>query len=204
MENKRERILKAALALFLRRGFDATTMDEVAARAQIAKGTLYLHFNDKADLYVSLLEQKVDALNQALSGIAASDATAGVKLETIIRRNLEFIVHEYSGAEFFHDTQVGHNPEVLKLIKTRITPKLEKLLKVIAGVVKQGVAAREFRKVDPFTVAVRVFGLVNVNVVRRALDPEPMDSAKEAAALRDFVFHGISRNSEVRKQKSEA
>lgn len=191
MEDKRERILKAALALFLRRGFDATTMDDVAAKARIAKGTLYLHFKDKADLYVSLIEQKADALNQALNGIAASDATPAAKLGTIIRRNLEFIAHEYSGAEFFHDTQVGHNPEVLKLIKTRITPKLENLLQVIAGVVKQGVEAREFRKVDPFSIAVRVFGLVNVNLMRRALDPEPMDPAKEAAALRDFVFRGI-------------
>jgi AcrR family transcriptional regulator len=192
MEDKRKRILKSALALFLRRGFDATTMDEVAAKARIAKGTLYLHFKDKADLYASLLEEKINALNQALNGIAASDATPTVKLETIIRRNLEFIAHEYSGAEFFHHTQVGHNPEVLKLIRTRITPKLEKLLGVIAGVVKQGVAAREFRNVDPFSVAVRVLGLVNVNLMRRALDPKPIDLAKEAAALRDFVFHGIS------------
>lgn len=192
MDDKRERILKAALALFLRRGFDATTMDEVAGKAQIAKGTLYLHFKDKADLYASLLEEKIDALNQALNGIAVSDATPTAKLETIIRRNLEFIAHEYSGAEFFHHTQVGHNPEVLKLIKTRITPKMEKLLTVIAGVVKQGIDAREFRKVDPFNVAVRVFGLVNINLMRRALDPQPMDTAKEAAALRDFVFHGIS------------
>jgi AcrR family transcriptional regulator len=192
VEDKRERILKAALALFVRRGFDATTMDEVAGKAQIAKGTLYLHFKDKADLYASLLEEKIDALNQALNGIAVSDATPTAKLETIIRRNLEFIAHEYSGAEFFHHTQVGHNPEVLKLIKTRITPKMEKLLTVIAGVVKQGIDAREFRKVDPFNVAVRVFGLVNINLMRRALDPEPMDPAKEAAALRDFVFHGIS------------
>jgi AcrR family transcriptional regulator len=192
VEDKRERILKAALALFLRRGFDATTMDEVAGKAQIAKGTLYLHFKDKADLYASLLEQKIDALSEALNGIAASDATPTAKLETIIRRNLEFIAHEYSGAEFFYHTQVGHNPEVLKLIRTRITPKMEKLLTVIAGVVKQGIEAREFRKVDPFNVAVRVFGLVNINLMRRALDPEPMDPAKEAAALRDFVFHGIS------------
>jgi AcrR family transcriptional regulator len=192
MEEKRERILKAALALFLRRGFDATTMDDVAAKAQIAKGTLYLHFKDKADLYASILEEKINALSQALNGIAASDATPTAKLETIIRRNLEFIANEYSGAEFFHHTQVGHNPEVLKLIRSRITPRLEKLLGVIAGVVKQGIAAREFRKVDPFNVAVRVFGLVNLNLMRRALDPKPMDPATEAAALRDFVFHGIS------------
>jgi AcrR family transcriptional regulator len=192
MEDKRQRILKAAIEVFLRKGFDSATMDEIALKAGIAKGTIYLYFKDKADLYGSLLEEKIELLSQALSAIAASDDPPRVRLVSMIRRNLEFISGEYSGSEFFIHTQVGHNPEVMKLLRTRITPRLGRLLKVIAGVVQQGIKAREFRKADPFEVAVRVFGLVNVHLMRRALDPEPLNAAKEAASLADFVLRGIS------------
>lgn len=192
MQDKRRRILKAAIEVFLRKGFESATMDEVANKARIAKGTLYLYFKDKADLYGSLLEEKIDLLTQALAAIAATAESAHVRLEAMIRRNLEFITGEYSGPEFFSHTQAGHDPEVLKVIRTRITPKLAGLLQVIAGVVQQGIETGEFRKADPFDVAIRVFGLVNVNLMRRALDPEPLDPVREAARLRDFVFHGIS------------
>jgi len=192
MQEKRQRIMKAAIEVFLRKGFESATMDEVANKARIAKGTLYLYFKDKADLYGSLLEEKIDILTQALAAIAATAESAHVRLEAMIRRNLEFITGEYSGPEFFSHTQAGHDPEVLKVIRSRVTPKLAGLLQVIAGVVQQGVETGEFRKVDPFDVAVRVFGLVNVNLMRRALDPEPLDPVRETTRLRDFVFHGIS------------
>ena len=192
MQDKRQRILKAAIEVFLRKGFESATMDEVANKARIAKGTLYLYFKDKADLYGSLLEEKIDLLTQALAAIAAGADTPRARLEAMIRRNLEFITGEYSGPEFFSHTQAGHDPEVLKVIRSRVTPKLAALLHVIAGVVQQGVAAGEFRKADPFDIAVRVFGLVNVNLMRRALDPEPLDPAREATRLCDFVFYGIS------------
>jgi AcrR family transcriptional regulator len=50
-EARREAIVKAALAEFCARGFAATRIDDVAARAGVAKGTIYLHFNDKEALF---------------------------------------------------------------------------------------------------------------------------------------------------------
>ena len=97
MQDKRQRIMKAAIEVFLRKGFESATMDEVANKARIAKGTLYLYFKDKADLYGSLLEEKIDILTQALAVIAATADSAHVRLEAMIRRNLEFITGEYSG-----------------------------------------------------------------------------------------------------------
>jgi AcrR family transcriptional regulator len=52
---RKEAILEAALCVFSERGFEAARMDEVAARAGIAKGTLYLHFADKEALFEELL-----------------------------------------------------------------------------------------------------------------------------------------------------
>jgi AcrR family transcriptional regulator len=54
-EQRRAEILQAAFACFSERGFAATRMEDVAARAGIAKGTVYLHFPDKEALFTSLV-----------------------------------------------------------------------------------------------------------------------------------------------------
>jgi len=49
-KDKREKIIDAAIKLFTRLGYHQTKLDEVARQAEIAKGTLYLHFKSKEDL----------------------------------------------------------------------------------------------------------------------------------------------------------
>ena len=52
---RREAILKAAKEVFARKGLLASTIDDVAQRAEVAKGTIYLHFKAKEDLFKALL-----------------------------------------------------------------------------------------------------------------------------------------------------
>jgi AcrR family transcriptional regulator len=192
MENKRQKVLKAAASLFLQKGYAATTMDEIAARAGIAKGTVYLYFKDKTDLYASLLEERIGALLEELKAVAEPAAGPAERLEAMVRCNLHFIAKRYSGAEFMADLSVGHDPEMLKTVRTRFTPRFGEVLQLFAGVIRDGTEQRVFRAVDPFETAARIFGLINVNLMRRALDRKPIDPKRETAALIDLVLHGIT------------
>ena len=60
-DRKRARILKAATELFIAQGYRKTSVDEIAQRAEVAKGTVYLHFENKADLlmHAVALEKQV-------------------------------------------------------------------------------------------------------------------------------------------------
>jgi TetR/AcrR family fatty acid metabolism transcriptional regulator len=76
-EQRRTHILQAALRCFARTGFYATTMDDVAAEAGVSKGTPYLYFNSKAELYRALnewwscgLSDRVNAAVKALANEA--------------------------------------------------------------------------------------------------------------------------------------
>jgi AcrR family transcriptional regulator len=191
-EDKRQKILKAAVSLFLQKGFDSTTMDEIAVRSRIAKGTLYLYFRDKADLYISLLEERISDLHKAFAEVIASPASPSEKLEAIIRRNLEYIARQYSGAEFIADSSAGHDPEILKLLRSRITPRFAAIMEQIAGVIREGAAKGEFRAVDPLETAASIFSLVNIHLMRRALDSRPIDPEREARSLKDLIFNGVA------------
>ncbi len=67
---KRRHILEAARRLLTERGFQDIVLDEVAAKAGVAKGTLFLHFKNKDDLFSAVFSEMVDALGLELSALA--------------------------------------------------------------------------------------------------------------------------------------
>jgi AcrR family transcriptional regulator len=193
VKDSRKRILDSAMKLFLKRGFDVATLDEIAAGARLAKGTIYLYFKDKVDLYASLLEEKIQALNKGMAQIAAEKKPAREKLAAIVRFNLKFISEHYPGSHFILDTRAGQHPDVLRAIRTRIRPVLGQTILTIAEVVRQGVSERAFRPVDSFTIAVQIFSLTNIHLMIRALEEKAIDPERETEATLELVLQGIAR-----------
>jgi AcrR family transcriptional regulator len=62
--SKKEQILRAAVAVFSRRGYRATLVDEIAQEAGVAKGTLYLYFSSKEQMYLEAFQDNVQKLHQ--------------------------------------------------------------------------------------------------------------------------------------------
>jgi len=68
---RRQAILDAALTGFAGHGFEAARLDDIAARAGVAKGTLYLHFKDKQALFEALIRSAVDPIVERLAAVTA-------------------------------------------------------------------------------------------------------------------------------------
>jgi AcrR family transcriptional regulator len=82
-EERRQAILKAALTVFAAHGFEAARLDDVAARAGVAKGTLYLYFRDKEALFEALVRNAVSPLLEQMRRMAsAPDISPLQALET--------------------------------------------------------------------------------------------------------------------------
>lgn len=61
---KRSEILDAAIKLFSEKGFERTTVDEIAAKANVGKGTIYLYFQNKEHIFLAIVEEGISYLNQ--------------------------------------------------------------------------------------------------------------------------------------------
>jgi AcrR family transcriptional regulator len=81
-EDKLARILAAGRALFARNGFDATTTREIARRAGIGAGTLFVYFPEKRDLLLQLFKQDVEPVHRAAVAALAPDAPL---LDAVVR-----------------------------------------------------------------------------------------------------------------------
>lgn len=100
----REQLLDAAAAVFAERGYQSASVEAIAAAAGVTKGALYWNFDSKADLFFSLVEERID---QRLRSLAiAADAIAGEETVTPLvsrevssltdeERQLHLLTHEY-------------------------------------------------------------------------------------------------------------
>ena len=84
-ERKHRAILTAGQELFLGKGFDRTTMDEVAARAQVSKQTVYKHFADKEQLFTAIIAAEIAAAEEITRDDVAA-LGASVEIERDLRR----------------------------------------------------------------------------------------------------------------------
>jgi AcrR family transcriptional regulator len=81
---RREAILSAALAEFSARGFAATRLDDVARRAGVAKGTIYLYFRDKETLFQELVRSELSPIVAALEAAPIGDVPMRVVAEHLV------------------------------------------------------------------------------------------------------------------------
>src|SRR5215469_11344871 len=84
-QEREELILQAAEEMLAEKGYYETSMDEIAVRVGIAKGTVYLHFPRKEDLVMAIFERSVRKILEGVEASIASETTIRAKLEVVLR-----------------------------------------------------------------------------------------------------------------------
>ena len=105
-EARRDEILSAAEGLFSKNGFFKTSMAEIAVAAQFAMGTLYKFFKSKEDIYISLVESKVEEMLQQLEQAVRNRQRAEDKIREVIRVKLAFADQN---RDFFHSPAISRH-----------------------------------------------------------------------------------------------
>jgi len=158
----RKRILNAAREVFFRDGFMDTSLDEVASRADIGKGTLYRHFESKAELYVAVLMEGGDHFESEM--LQALNPTLGAldQIQRIGEFYREFwTAHpNHFGIFWAIDNQdtIGDLPRPLL---DQVREMWERPLRHLEAVIRTGVDGGEILPCDPWVMANVIWGIGN-------------------------------------------
>src|ERR1700733_14319625 len=90
-DRKRAAIVGAAVEEFLAAGYDATSMDRIAARASVSKRTVYNHFPSKEVLFAAILHQLWDTSQTRDAPVYSADQPLRAQLLDLLRRKLRFL-----------------------------------------------------------------------------------------------------------------
>jgi AcrR family transcriptional regulator len=88
----RKRLKEAALDVFSEKSVDAATVEEITEKADLGKGTLYQHFNDKEDIIVTLVDEAVEHLIEHIRGYECPPETLEDMLEHLLEAHYGFLV----------------------------------------------------------------------------------------------------------------
>jgi AcrR family transcriptional regulator len=140
-------LLAAALDLFVEKGYAATRLDDVARRADVSKGTLYLYYSSKEELFKAVIsEGLVPVYEQGERMVAAHQGTAEALIRKIIKTWWEMVgATNLGGIPKLMIAESGNFPEVARYYFDEVVIRGRKL---VASVVRRGVASGEFRALE--------------------------------------------------------
>lgn len=150
---KRDRILRAAVTIFSRKGFFNSKVSEVARAASVADGTIYLYFRNKDDLLISLFEEKMGEVVADVRRRIADGGNSLEKLKIFIENHMDLLEREAGLVEVL---QVELRQST-KFLKDYTPVKFFEYLEIISDILEEGKREGVLRQ-D-----------LNVSIARRAI-----------------------------------
>ena len=186
-------MLEAALLLFSEKGYHRASMQEIAERAEFAVGTLYKFFENKADLYRSVVLKHIDEFDEAFDQAVNASTDEVEKLASYVRtksgmfRNnlslVRLLVAE-SGGSRLNITAAGLGEAVQK----RYRDFLERL----AVIFETGMENKRFKPIaSPFEMAVALDSALNALLLLWVEDPEKHPFPEDPNAILNIFFKGL-------------
>ena len=159
-DDRPQELLAAALDLFVERGFAATRLDDVAKLAGVSKGTLYLYFTSKEELFKAVVRENVlPVLSEAEDTIERYDGHTAQLLRDIILGWWQHIGGtKLSGITKLIMAESGNFPEVAKFYHDEVISRGDAIFK---RTLERGIGRGEFRPIDvQHTIAVIIAPVV--------------------------------------------
>jgi TetR/AcrR family fatty acid metabolism transcriptional regulator len=194
-EFRRAEIVDAARTVFARRGFAFGIMDEIAKEAGVAKGTLYLYFRSKTEIYKAVLDHDMKALKK--STLDRLDAAANLK-EKIRAFVLARLERAEANKEFFRimDSEGG----ALTYTRSQYRDWLREPVLRLASAIGKAVQEGEIRCHDAEKTAWLIADMTRGTIQRRLLLQSDAQPAADCEFLLDFIWASLA----ARPRRSQA
>ncbi len=144
-ENRKNAILKAARKLFFERGFKSVTVDLIAAKAEVSKGSIYLYFDSKEEIYTQILISANIERHKEIENFAKQEGNASDLLLTFARNYIDFF---FENKELFRILMTfmlhADNMNLTEDQNTQLIHTTNENIRVISEILQKGVESGEF------------------------------------------------------------
>ncbi|MCJ7754344.1 MAG: TetR family transcriptional regulator [Thermoanaerobaculales bacterium] len=188
-EQKYRRIQRAAIEVFASKGYFGARMTDVAAAAQVADGTLYLYFDGKEHLLMSIFDGVLGRFIERLDEEIATIEDPVQKLSVMVRLHLETLGRDHALAHVLQ-IETRHSRRFMSLF-TR--GKLGEYLNRVRDIIEEGQKVGAFRRdISPGLATNLVFGAVDELVMSWLLADNPGDLLRHHQPLVRMLTDGIT------------
>ena len=163
-QDRPEQILKAALQVFGESGLANARLQDIAERAGVSKGTIYLYFPNKEELFREMIRQTAVAAIERAEQVV-TQGTPTIQLLAFMRGYWAFVRSPvFSTIYRLVLGELHQFPDLAKFYAHEVVARGQKLL---GGIIRRGIDAGEFREIDPMVAARMLVALIVMNGIWR-------------------------------------
>jgi len=197
-QHRRETILAAARELFFEKGY-RTTMEEIAESAELSKGTLYLYFNSKDELYISVIMEGFRILEERIEKAIKGVRGAEKRMKAVY---YAFIDHCLENREYFRITQYFLTEDARRNTSDELVDAVNRysgnILERGARIIQEGVDSGTFREdIDSGALALITWrmstGMLDLAVLGDDMGQGVGISRELFDMAIEFIFDGIRK-----------
>jgi AcrR family transcriptional regulator len=191
LEFRTGEILLAARAVFAKHGFQGSTVDEIAETAGVAKGTVYLYFPSKRELFLATLRAGVLDLHEEVMRRTSAAGSAASKIRAFVhariaycRRNRDFFRIYYTEFAALPVRGAKDRPEFQDLY--------DKQASLMEEILRQGVQDGEIRYCNIPTTARLIYDVTRSAIARHVLESNSGDIEESTNIVCDLIWRGVA------------
>ena len=190
LEFRTSEILEAARVVFAQQGFNHSTMDDIADAAGVAKGTLYLYFPSKRDLFLATLREGVVALHERVRDEIAEARTSADRVRAFMAARLRYCAENRDFFRIYYTEFAS-----LQIRAANAQPEFQDLYDEQAALLEQilrrGMLAGEVRELDTAKSAHLIYELTRAAIAKHVLQwpDEPIETTIDLVF--NFAWRGL-------------
>jgi len=189
LDAKKRLILDSARRLLVAQGFQDIALDDVARKAGVAKGTLFLYYRSKDELFTAVFAELVQQLGRELESVAASPRTGRALLRETVRVVLE---HSDRNRDFLSQFGVGRfpacGPRSCRKLMALTGENIRRIVRILRLCAEQGA----IRAQDLDAAAFALFGLCRSAVSHRLVTGKEKPLDERAGLILKLFLYGVS------------
>lgn len=188
MNNTKRLIFEAAINIFSNCGYNGATMDDIALRAGVAKGTLYYHFKSKEDIFNFTISEGMNVINEEIEALIFVEQNPIEKLKALCKIELNLV---YKNRDFF------------KVVMSQLWGKesrqqelreaMHKYIKYFEKFIEPAMADGFIKKAEPSFIAYNIFGTLCSSAVYELINKNETSIEDTTTELMDYIIKGIGR-----------
>lgn len=183
-----ETVLRHAIDLFNRQGYDATSVGDLAKELGLTKSAIYHHVPSKEHLLSAALDEALDGLTAAVDSAAAAapGTSASARLRTVVQQSVAILVEHLPAVTLLLRVRGNSEVEIAALERRRAID--EKLAAIVQAAVDEGGLRPD---IPPDLISRLLFGMVN-SLIEWYRPNGPVDGDVLAASIATLAFDGLS------------
>ena len=192
-KDHRIQILEAAEKIFAKKGFYTTTMEEVAKEARLAKGTIYLYFESKEDLFFEVIERKLDILLGKIEEELQQSNSPSQKVKKVIGIHLKFLEENEDFFKIMQNLSESLKKRMEKKLKSRVIQKQSHYIEMLGKLIQKAIIEGEIKPLDSRKLAVILMGIIHSLTLYWVSRKEKDSLFKDESLIWEMFWSGVKK-----------